>query len=36
MSWPESASILWQREDVSLDAKKDILLNNAKRFYNFS
>jgi predicted TIM-barrel fold metal-dependent hydrolase len=36
MSWPESGSILWAREDISLEAKKDILLNNAKRFYNFS
>ena len=36
MSWPESGSILWAREDLSLDAKKDILLNNAKRFYNLS
>ena len=34
MSWPESGTILWGREDISLDAKKDILLNNAKRFYN--
>ena len=36
MSWPESASILWNREDISLDVKKDLLLNNAKRFYNLS
>src|SRR5215471_658442 len=36
MSWPESASILWNREDLSLDVKKDLLLNNAKRFYNLS
>jgi predicted TIM-barrel fold metal-dependent hydrolase len=36
MSWPESASIVWNREDLSLEAKKDILLNNAKRFYNLS
>ena len=36
MSWPESASIVWQREDLSLDAKKNILLNNAKRFYDLS
>jgi len=34
MSWPESATILWNREDLSLDVKKDLLLNNAKRFYN--
>ncbi len=36
MSWPESAVILWRREDLSLDAKKDILENNAKRFYNLN
>jgi predicted TIM-barrel fold metal-dependent hydrolase len=36
MSWPESATVLWAREDISLDAKKDLLLNNAKRFYNLS
>ena len=36
MSWPESGSILWAREDLSIEAKKDILLNNAKRFYNLS
>lgn len=34
MSWPESAVIVWRREDLSMEAKKDILLNNAKRFYN--
>jgi len=34
MSWPESATILWNRDDISLDVKKDLLLNNAKRFYN--
>jgi predicted TIM-barrel fold metal-dependent hydrolase len=36
MSWPESGSILWAREDLSLEAKKDILRNNALRFYNLS
>ena len=36
MSWPESATILWNREDLSLEVKKDLLLNNAKRFYNLS
>ncbi len=36
MSWPESASVLWAREDLSLDAKKNILANNARRFYNLS
>jgi len=34
MSWPESAAILWKRKDLSLEAKKDILQNNAKRFYS--
>ncbi|MGZ9125795.1 MAG: amidohydrolase family protein, partial [Candidatus Binatia bacterium] len=34
MSWPESATILWNRDDISLEVKKDLLLNNAKRFYN--
>jgi predicted TIM-barrel fold metal-dependent hydrolase len=36
MSWPESAVIVWRREDLSLEAKKDILENNAKRFYNLN
>jgi len=36
MSWPESAVLLWRREDLSLEAKKDILELNAKRFYNLS
>ena len=36
MSWPESATIIWNREDLSVEAKKDILLNNAKRFYSLS
>jgi predicted TIM-barrel fold metal-dependent hydrolase len=35
MSWPESASIVWAREDLSLEAKKNILADNARRFYNF-
>jgi predicted TIM-barrel fold metal-dependent hydrolase len=34
MSWPESASIVWGREDLSPEAKKNILANNARRFYN--
>jgi predicted TIM-barrel fold metal-dependent hydrolase len=34
MTWPESASVLWAREDLSLDAKRNILANNARRFYN--
>jgi predicted TIM-barrel fold metal-dependent hydrolase len=36
MSWPESAVIIWRREDLSTDAKKDILENNAKRFYDLN
>jgi len=36
MTWPESASIVWAREDLSLEAKKNILRGNAKRFYNLS
>ncbi len=34
MSWPESASIVWAREDLPLEAKKNILAHNARRFYN--
>ena len=36
MSWPESAVLIWQRDDLSVDAKKDILENNARRLYNMS
>lgn len=36
MSWPDSAVLLWRREDLSLEAKKNILANNARRFYNLS
>jgi predicted TIM-barrel fold metal-dependent hydrolase len=36
MSWPESAVIIWRREDLSTEAKKDILENNAKRFYDLN
>ena len=36
MSWPESAVLLWRREDLTLKAKKDILENNARRFYNLT
>ncbi len=35
-SWPESAVLIWAREDLSLDAKKNILQRNAERFYNLS
>src|SRR3989338_5292289 len=35
-SWPESAILVWKREDLSLEAKKNILENNARRFYNLS
>jgi len=33
MSWPESGSLIWQREDLSLEAKQNILGDNARRFY---
>ncbi|MBI2351802.1 MAG: amidohydrolase family protein [Deltaproteobacteria bacterium] len=36
MSWPDSAIIIWRREDLSLEAKKNILENNARRFYNLT
>jgi predicted TIM-barrel fold metal-dependent hydrolase len=36
MSWPESAVTLWRREDIPLEAKKNILANNARQFYNLS
>jgi len=36
MSWPESAVLLWRREDLSLEAKKNILEKNARRFYGLS
>lgn len=36
MSWPDSAILVWRREDLSLEAKKNILEKNARRFYNLS
>lgn len=36
MSWPDSAVIIWRREDLPLEAKKNILGDNARRFYNLS
>ena len=36
MTWPDSAVLIWRREDLTLEAKKDILSENAKRFYNFN
>ena len=36
MSWPESAVLLWRREDVPMEAKKNILAHNALRFYSMS
>ncbi|MGH7775174.1 MAG: amidohydrolase family protein [Candidatus Binatia bacterium] len=36
MSWPESAILVFRREDLSLEAKKNILEKNAERFYNLS
>jgi len=34
MSWPESAVLVWRREDLSLEAKTNILEKNARRFYS--
>lgn len=34
MSWPESGSLIWGREDLSEEAKRDILGGNAKRLYS--
>jgi predicted TIM-barrel fold metal-dependent hydrolase len=34
MSWPESAVLVWRREGLSLEAKKNILEKNARRFYS--
>ncbi|MCH7570937.1 MAG: amidohydrolase family protein, partial [Deltaproteobacteria bacterium] len=36
MSWPESGVLIWQREELSLEAKRNILGENARRFYNLS
>ncbi|MBI2090994.1 MAG: amidohydrolase family protein [Deltaproteobacteria bacterium] len=36
MSWPDSAVLIWRRKDLSDAAKKDILGENARRFYNLS
>lgn len=36
MSWPESAVLIWRREDLSFEAKKNVLAENARRFYNLS
>ncbi len=36
MTWPESAVLIWQREDLSREAKKNILEENARRLYNLS
>ncbi len=33
MSWPESGSLIWARDDLSLEAKQNILGDNARRFY---
>ena len=33
MSWPDSGSLIWERDDLSEDAKLNILGRNAKRFY---
>ena len=36
MSWPESGVLIWQREELSLEAKRNILGENARRLYNLS
>lgn len=36
MTWPDSAVLIWRREDLSEEAKKDILGDNARRFYTLS
>jgi predicted TIM-barrel fold metal-dependent hydrolase len=36
MSWPESAVLIWRRKDLSLEARRNILQENARRFYNLS
>ncbi len=36
MTWPESSVLIWRREDLSLEAKKNILEKNARRFYNLA
>jgi predicted TIM-barrel fold metal-dependent hydrolase len=36
MTWPESAVRIWERQDIPLDAKRNILENNARRFYNIA
>ena len=33
MSWPESGSLIWGRTDLSAEAKRNILGDNARRFY---
>ncbi len=35
-TWQESAILVWGREDLPLEAKKNILQKNAQRFYNLS
>ena len=36
MSWPESGVLIWRREDLSPEAKKNILGDNARRLYNLN
>jgi hypothetical protein len=36
MTWPESAVLVWRREDLPLETKRNILRENARRFYNLS
>jgi predicted TIM-barrel fold metal-dependent hydrolase len=35
-SWPESAVLIWNRQDLPLQAKNNLLQANARRFYNLS
>ncbi|MFQ5745302.1 MAG: amidohydrolase family protein [Acidobacteriota bacterium] len=36
MSWPDSSVRIWQRDDLSLETKRNILEGNARRFYKLS
>jgi uncharacterized protein len=36
MTWPDSAVLIWRRKDLSDEAKRDILGDNARRFYGLS
>jgi len=36
MTWPDSAIHIWRREDLSREAKKNILEENGRRLYNLN